>query len=60
MFDRIFDLFKINNTITNFSEEMKKIYNGYFLNDFGPIFTYHSNRIEGTNITLTLNDTKKF
>lgn len=58
MFDRIFDLTKINNTITNFSEEIKKIYNRYLLHDFGPFFTYHSNRIEGTNITLTLNDTK--
>ncbi|MDD2637221.1 MAG: hypothetical protein PHX04_05115 [Bacilli bacterium] len=38
MLDRIFDLVKINNTITNFSEEMKKIYIKYLLNEFGVIF----------------------
>ncbi len=56
--DRILDLAKINNVITNFSEEARKQYYHYLIHDFGVLFTYHSNRIEGTNLTLTLNDTK--
>ena len=59
MLDRIFDLNKIQNTINNFSDAAKKEYYDYLINEFGVLFTYHSNRIEGTNITLTLNDTKK-
>ena len=58
MLDRIFDLAKINNTINNFSDNMKKLYHDYLVNEFGVLFTYHSNRIEGANTTLTLNDTK--
>ena len=58
MLDRILDLNKINNTINNFNKEMKKAYFNYLINEFGVLFTYHSNRIEGTNITLTLNDTR--
>ena len=38
-------------------ELIKDPYN-YLINEFGVLFTYHSNRIEGTNITLTLNDTR--
>ena len=59
MLDRIFDLAKINNTINRFSENMKKLYHDYLVDEFGVLFTYHSNRIEGANTTLTLNDTKK-
>ena len=58
MLDRIFDLAKINETINRFSPELNKKYHEYLINEFGIIFTYHSNRIEGTNMTLTLNDTK--
>lgn len=59
MLDRIFDLNRINNAINSFSNEARKEYYNYLLNEFGVLFTYHSNRIEGTNKTLTLNDTKK-
>lgn len=59
MLDRIFDLNKIQNTIMNFNEETKKQYYDYLVNEFGVLFTFHSNRIEGTNTTLTLNDTRK-
>ena len=59
MLDRIFDLNKIQSTINNFSENVKKEYYDYLINEFGVLFTFHSNRIEGTNATLTLNDTKK-
>ena len=58
MLDRIFDLNKIQNAINNFSDDVKTEYNNYLINEFGVLFTYHSNRIEGTNITLTLNDTR--
>ena len=58
MLDRILDLNKIHSTINNFNKEMKKAYFNYLINEFGVLFTYHSNRIEGTNITLTLNDTR--
>lgn len=58
MLDRIFDLNKIQNTVNNFNEETKKEYYNYLINEFGVLFTFHSNRIEGTNTTLTLNDTK--
>lgn len=58
MLDRIFDLAKINNSINGFSDNMKKLYHDYLINEFGVLFTYHSNRIEGANTTLTLNDTK--
>lgn len=59
MLDRIFDLAKINNKITNFSIELKEQYYKYLIEEFGILFTYHSNRIEGTNNTLTLNDTRE-
>ena len=59
MLDRIFDLNKIQRTINNFSDAAKLEYYNYLINEFGVLFTFHSNRIEGTNITLTLNDTKK-
>ena len=59
MLDRIFDLNKIQNTINNFNGDTKCAYFDYLINEFGVLFTYHSNRIEGTNITLTLNDTRK-
>ena len=58
MLDRIFDLAKINTTINGFSDNMKKLYYDYLINEFGVLFTYHSNRIEGANTTLTLSDTK--
>lgn len=58
MLDRIFDLNKIHNVINNFSDEARLEYYNYLINEFGVLFTYHSNRIEGTNITLTLNDTR--
>ena len=59
MLDRIFDLNKIQNSIMNFNNKTKKEYYDYLINEFGVLFTFHSNRIEGTNITLTLNDTRK-
>ena len=59
MLDRIFDLNKIHNTINNFNDSVKNKYYNYLINEFGVLFTYHSSRIEGTNITLTLNDTRK-
>lgn len=59
MLDRIFDLNKIRNKILIFSDEVKKQYYDYLIDEFGVLFTFHSNRIEGTNITLTLNDTRK-
>jgi Fic family protein len=58
MLDRIFDLNKIQTTINNFSPQVKEEYYNYLIKEFGVLFTYHSNRIEGTNTTLTLNDTK--
>ena len=59
MLDRIFDLNRIQCTINNFSDKAKEEYYNYLINEFGVLFTYHSNRIEGTNTTLTLNDTRK-
>ena len=59
MLDRIFDLAKIQNKIASFSEPLKKQYYNYLIDEFGTLFTFHSNRIEGTNMTLTLNDTKE-
>lgn len=59
MLDRIFDLAKIQNKISHFSEPLKKQYYDYLIYEFGVLFTFHSNRIEGTNMTLTLNDTKE-
>lgn len=59
MLDRIFDLAKINEKLYNFNDSLKKQYYDYLINEFGILFTFHSNRIEGTNITLTLNDTKE-
>jgi len=59
MLDRIFDLNKIHKSINNFSSKARKEYYNYLINEFGVLFTYHSNRIEGTNVTLTLNDTRE-
>ena len=59
MLDRIFDLAKIQSKIASFSEPLKKQYYDYLIHGFGVLFTFHSNRIEGTNMTLTLNDTKE-
>lgn len=59
MLDRIFDLAKIQNKIASFSDPLKKQYYNYLIDEFGTLFTFHSNRIEGTNMTLTLNDTKE-
>lgn len=59
MLDRIFDLNKIQNKINSFNDAIKQQYYDYLIKEFGVLFTYHSNRIEGTNTTLTLNDTKK-
>ena len=58
MLDRIFDLNKIKTVIKNLSDNTRKEYYDYLINEFGVLFTFHSNRIEGTNRTLTLNDTK--
>lgn len=58
MLDRIFDLAKIQNKIAHFNENLKQQYYNYLIETFGILFTFHSNRIEGTNKTLTLNDTK--
>ena len=58
MFDRIFDLAKINEKISSFNDSIKKQYFSYLINEFGALFAYHSNRIEGVNNTLTLNDTR--
>lgn len=59
MLDRIFDLNKIHNKIIKFSDVSKQEYYNYLVGEFGVLFTFHSNRIEGTNTTLTLNDTRK-
>lgn len=59
MLNRIFDLARIQNKISKFNDNLKKQYHDYLINNFGILFTYHSNRIEGTNNTLTLNDTKE-
>ena len=59
MLNRIFDLNKIQNVINNYDENVKKEYYEYLINEFGVLFTYHSNRIEGVNTTLTLNDTRR-
>lgn len=59
MLDRIFDLAKIQSKISNFTEPLKQEYYRYLIHEFGILFTFHSNRIEGTNSTLTLNDTKE-
>ncbi|MEG2322698.1 MAG: Fic family protein [Bacilli bacterium] len=59
MLDRIFDLAKIQSKIASFSKPLKQQYNDYLIRGFGVLFTFHSNRIEGTNRTLTLNDTKE-
>ena len=59
MLDRIFDLAKINNKISKFSPSLKKQYYNYLINEFGVLFTFHSNRIEGTNKTLTIDDTRE-
>ena len=47
------------NKISKFNDNLKKQYHDYLINNFGILFTYHSNRIEGTNNPLTLNDTKE-
>lgn len=59
MLDRIFDLAKIQNKIANLNDNLKKQYYDYLINEFGTLFTFNSNRIEGTNLTLTLNDTRQ-
>ncbi len=59
MLDRIFDLARIQNKVSSFNDNIKRQYYDYLLNEFGVLFTYHSNRIEGTNNTLTLNDTRE-
>ncbi len=59
MIDRIFDLAKIQNTINNFNPKTQKEYHYYLINEFGALFTYNSNRIEGVNNTLTLDDTRE-
>lgn len=59
MFNRIFDLAKIQSKISGFNEPLKKAYYDYLIHEFGILFTFHSNRIEGTNTTLTLNDTRE-
>lgn len=59
MLDRIFDLAKIQKTISNFNKKNKEEYYNYLINEFGILFTYHSNRIEGVNNTLTLDDTRE-
>ena len=52
MLDRIFDLAKIQNKIANLNDNLKKQYYDYLINEFGTLFTFNSNRIEGTNLTL--------
>lgn len=59
MLERIFDLAKIQRTIRKFNKISKEEYYNYLINEFGVLFTYHSNRIEGVNSTLTLNDTRE-
>lgn len=59
MLNRIFDLNKIQSVINNYSDSVRKEYYNYLINEFGVLFTYHSNRIEGVNTTLTLNDTRR-
>ena len=43
MLDRIFDLAKIQKTISNFNKKNKEEYYNYLINEFGILFTYHSN-----------------
>lgn len=59
MLDRILDLARIQNKILSFNEVLRKQYFDYLIHEFGALFTFHSNRIEGTNKTLTLNDIRK-
>ena len=59
MLDRIFDLTKIQNKISNFTPNVKIQYYEYLIHEFGSLFTFHSNRIEGTNTTLTLKEIKE-
>lgn len=57
--DRIFGLNRTNNAIDSFNNDVRDVYYNCLLNEFGVLFSYHSNRIEWTNKILTLNDTKK-
>lgn len=59
MFNVILDLANIQNKIMNFSPSLQKQYYEYLEKEFSVLFTFHSNRIEGTNTTLTLNDTRQ-
>ena len=59
MFNVILDLANIQNKINNFNSSLRKQYFEYLENEFSVLFTFHSNRIEGVNTTLTLNDTKR-
>lgn len=58
MIDRISELNIIRDIIINYNNNEKIKYLKYLKSEFGVLFTYHSNRIEGTNTTLTLNDTR--
>lgn len=59
MLNRILDLAKIQNKLASFDKQLKEQYYDYLIHEFGVLFTYHSNRIEKANMTLTLNDTKE-
>ena len=45
MLDRIFDLNKIQTTINNFKDNIKKEYYNYLINEFGALFTFQSRSI---------------
>ena len=55
MLNRIKETNEISSLITNFNKDKKEKYFRYLKEIFGVLFTFHSNRIEGTNTTLTLN-----
>jgi len=52
-------LTRIQNKIAGFNEPLRKQYYDYLIHESGVLFTFHSNRIEQTNKTLILNDTKE-
>ena len=58
MIDRISELNIIRDIIIDYDYDKKVKYLKYLKSEFEVLFTYHSNRIEGTNTTLTLNDTR--
>ena len=44
MLDRMFELAKLQNKIISFDNLKRQAYYHYLINEFGVLFTYHSNR----------------